>query len=63
MKTKTPTESNVRAKNGSYTVSRYKQTRHWAVVDPVGVLVCVALYKKGANEATKRLNAARKDRN
>jgi hypothetical protein len=42
----------------SYAVSRYKGSRHWAIRDPSGSLVCVALYKKGAQEVARRLNAA-----
>jgi hypothetical protein len=48
-----------------YTVSRYKHSRHWAIHDPDGALVCVALYKKGATEVVRRLSeiysAERKD--
>jgi hypothetical protein len=39
-----------------YAVSRYKGSRHWAIYDPHGALVCVALYRKGAREVAKRLN-------
>lgn len=41
-----------------YAVSRYKQSRHWAIHDPEGALVCVALYKKGAAEVAKRLSGS-----
>jgi hypothetical protein len=29
--------------------------RYWAVYDTAGVLVCVCLYKKGAQEVVRRL--------
>ena len=32
-----------------------KRGRHWAVVDADGTLVCITLYKKGAQEVVKRL--------
>lgn len=32
-----------------------KYGKHWAVYDEYGVLVCVAVYKKGAEEVKKRL--------
>lgn len=36
------------------TVTRYRQTRFWAVYD-AGELVCVTVYKKGANAVKGRL--------
>jgi hypothetical protein len=30
--------------------------RYWAVYDTAGVLVCVCLYKKGAQEVVRRLS-------
>lgn len=45
----------------AYAVSRYKESRHWAIHDQNGALVCVAVYKKGAAEVTRRLNAAAKE--
>ena len=30
--------------------------RYWAVYDAAGVLVCVCLYKKGAQEVVRRLS-------
>jgi hypothetical protein len=35
------------------TIKRYG--RYWAVYDTVGVLVCICLYKKGAQEVVRRL--------
>lgn len=37
-----------------YTLQRH-HTRHWKVVDGNGDLVCVTLYKKGAEEVIRRL--------
>lgn len=39
-----------------FTISRYRNSRHWAIHAPDGSLVCVAVYKKGAVEAVRRLN-------
>jgi hypothetical protein len=32
-----------------------RRNRNWMVPDPQGVLVCVALYKRGAVEVVRRL--------
>ena len=40
-----------------YTVQKYGR-RYYAVYDPHGALVCVTLYKKGALEVLRRLQAA-----
>ena len=40
------------------TVSRYKATRFWAVRDGAGALVCVCVYKRGADEVIRRLAPA-----
>ncbi len=37
------------------TVSRYKDTRFWAVRDDDGELICVCVYKRGAAEVVRRL--------
>ena len=37
------------------TVSRYKDTRFWAVRDAGGELICVCVYKRGAAEVVRRL--------
>ena len=42
----------------SMTVSRYKATRFWAVLDGAGALVCVCVYKRGAEEVIRRLTPA-----
>jgi len=33
-----------------------KSGRHWRVLDPHGQLVCLAVYRKGAEEVVRRLN-------
>lgn len=40
------------------TIQRYRKTRFWAVYD-AGELVCVTVYKKGANAVKARLEGAR----
>ena len=34
-----------------------KRARHWMVIDPQGELVCITLYKRGAEEVVRRLAA------
>ncbi len=41
-----------------FTVERYRKTRFWAVYD-AGELVCVTVYKKGANAVKARLEGQR----
>ena len=36
-------------------VQRYKRTRFWAVYDAAGALICVCVYRKGAEEVARRL--------
>ena len=40
------------------TVKRYKRTRFWGVYDTSGMLICLCVYKKGAEEVRRRLEAA-----
>ena len=37
------------------TITRYKRTRFWAVYDASGSLICVCVYRKGAEEVARRL--------
>jgi hypothetical protein len=37
------------------TVSRHKRGRFWALRDAGGALICVCVYKKGAQEVRRRL--------
>jgi hypothetical protein len=37
------------------TTQRYKRTRFWAVYDASGTLVCVCVYRKGAEAVVRRL--------
>ena len=39
-----------------YRIARYKRTRHWAVYEG-DVLVVVTVYKRGAAEVVRRLDA------
>jgi hypothetical protein len=36
-------------------VERYGKTRYWAVIDNVGMLVCLCVYRNGAEEVVKSL--------
>ena len=42
---------------GSITVNRHKHTRFWAVRSEDGELICVCVYKRGALEVARRLEA------
>jgi hypothetical protein len=33
-----------------------KRHRDWMVIDPAGELVCITVYKRGAEEVVRRLN-------
>jgi hypothetical protein len=39
--------------SGAYTIHR--RGRYWAVLDPDGALVCMTVYKCGAEEVIRRL--------
>lgn len=41
----------------AFTVTRYRHTRYWAVRDRAGQLICVCVYKRGALEVARRLEA------
>lgn len=43
-----------RCERGSYTITR--RQRHWEVRDPAGDLVCLTVYKCGAQEVVRRLD-------
>ena len=38
------------AREGAYGIMIKRYGRYWAVYDTAGVLVCICLYKKGAQE-------------
>jgi hypothetical protein len=38
-------------------IERYRKTRYWAVVASDGSLVCLCVYRNGAQEVVKRLHA------
>jgi hypothetical protein len=42
-------------------VERYGKTRYWAVRDKDGFLICVCVYKRGAFEVLRRLQATEKE--
>lgn len=39
-----------------YRIERYRTTRHWAVYDGDGDLICLCVYRKGAEEVVRRLS-------
>jgi hypothetical protein len=41
----------------TYHVERYAKTRFWAVRAAAGALVCVCVYRRGAEEVAQRLQA------
>lgn len=43
-------------------IERYKRSRYWAVWDCDGTLICITVYKKGALEVLRRLNALAEQR-
>jgi hypothetical protein len=42
-------------------IERYRKTRYWAVLDTADTLVCLCVYRKGAQEVVKRLRQALDD--
>ncbi len=38
-------------------IARYRNTRYWAVIDTEDTLVCLCVYRKGAKEVIRRLEA------
>ena len=38
-------------------IERYQNTRYWAVRDSDGSLICLCVYRKGAEEVVRRLQA------
>jgi hypothetical protein len=48
--------------NTGYRVEKREWTRWWKVLDPAGELVCLTVYRRGAREVARRLNAAEKGR-
>ncbi len=38
-------------------IARYRNTRYWAVIDTEDTLVCLCVYRKGALEVVRRLEA------
>ncbi len=38
-------------------IARYGKTRYWAVFDADDTLVCLCVYRKGAEEVVRRLQA------
>ena len=38
-------------------IERYRNTRYWAVREADGTLICLCVYRKGALEVLRRLQA------
>lgn len=47
--------SGIMAGGGSVNITRYKG-RFWALIDSDGTLICVTVYRKGAEEVKRRLS-------
>jgi hypothetical protein len=45
------------ARSKAMRVEWYRKTRYWAVVEADSTLVCLCVYRKGAEEVVKRLQA------
>jgi len=42
----------------TFTLAKHGHSRFWAVINPDGQLVCVCVYKRGAQEVIRRLQEA-----
>jgi hypothetical protein len=42
-------------------IERYGKTRYWAVIDADGTLVCLCVYRKGAEAVVRRLTGQARD--
>lgn len=51
------TRANGTQEQAGYTVQRYGKSRYWQVIDAAGGLICLTVYKRGANEVVRRLAA------
>jgi hypothetical protein len=54
-RTKQPTEAPAPPAPGVWVIR--KRDRNWMVIDLIGQLVCITLYKRGAEEVVRRLAA------
>jgi hypothetical protein len=41
-------------------IERYGNTRYWTVIDADGMMICLCVYRKGAQEVVRRLQAQEK---
>lgn len=53
--TEDPVEPPAPAASGRWMIR--KRRRDWMVIDPAGELVCITVYKRGAEEVVRRLAA------
>ncbi len=50
-------EQNCAREGDALRIARYRNTRYWAVIDTEDTLVCLCVYRKGAKEVVRRLQA------
>ncbi len=53
----TDTEQDYARGEDAMRIARYRNTRYWAVIDTEDTLVCLCVYRKGALEVVRRLQA------
>ncbi len=53
----TDTEQDCARGGDAMRIARYRNTRYWAVIDTEDMLVCLCVYRKGAMEVVRRLEA------
>jgi hypothetical protein len=52
-----PREVQRRVETDAHVIEPYRGSRHWAVYDRAGEIVCLTVYKHGAVEVVRRLEA------
>ncbi len=55
--TLTDAEQDCAREGDAMRIARYRNTRYWAVIDTEDTLVCLCVYRKGALEVVRRLEA------
>ncbi len=53
----TDAEQDCARRGDAMRITRYRNTRYWAVIDTEDTLVCLCVYRKGALEVVRRLEA------
>jgi hypothetical protein len=57
MPTKQKPEAPATEQQAAYTIKKRHGYRDWMVIDPLGELVCLTVYRCGAAEVVRRLTA------